>query len=146
MARYSAGGRTTTAASATLPMASLYASASGYGKIREIGIANTTTTAFVAGLCRLTTAGTVGAALTIGLHNLAASPAICAAYNSHSSTGPTLTDLGYRWTIGAAAGAGIPWTFGDEGLVIPATANYGIGIYCPTGTGQVADVYFVWDE
>jgi hypothetical protein len=51
--------------------------------------------------------------------------------------------------LGAAIGSGIIWTFGGgktPGLIVPNTANDGMGIIIPTGTGQVCDIYFVWDE
>jgi hypothetical protein len=38
------------------------------------------------------------------------------------------------------------WTFGDSGIrIVLGTAN-GLGVSCPTGTGQLCDLYFVWDE
>lgn len=39
------------------------------------------------------------------------------------------------------------WTFSDEGLIIPSGANTnGIGLLCPTGTGQIIDFYIIWEE
>ena len=49
-------------------------------------------------------------------------------------------------TLGAAVGSGWVWTFGDEGLQIPEGTANGIGIYIPTGTGQILDYYIFWDE
>ncbi len=144
MARYSATVRTS-AGSATLPIASLYAAASVGGKVREVGIFNTTATAVAVGVRRLTTAGTQGAALTESQHDSDSAAASCTGFTTHTIA-PTLGDALYGATLGAAIGSGVIWTFGDTGLVIePGTAN-GIGIVIPTGTGQVCDVTIVWDE
>ncbi len=146
MARFSSGARAAGAGSATLPIGSLYAGATGGAKLREVGVFNTTVTALVIGLARYTTAGTPGAGLAEAKHEANSGPALCTAVNTHT-VAPTLgDDLGYRATLGAAAGAGVIWTFGDAGLVITLGAANGIGIYVPTGSGQVTDFYFVWDE
>ena len=148
MARHSVGGRSTSAATSTLPGASLYAAATVGGRLREVGIFNTTTTAFVAALRRLTTAGTQGAALDELPHNTAVASAAssCTGVNTHT-VGPTISAGVFRQaSVGAAIGSGVIWTFGDDGLVIPAGTGNGIGILCPTGTGQVFDFYFEWDE
>lgn len=146
MAVYSVGARTTAAPTATLPAISLYSTATITFSILEIGITNTTATACVVGLCRLTTAGTQGAALTeatLGQGGVAAS---CTAVNSHTSTGPTLVDLGFRWSLGAQIGSGVIWTFLNGELEsVPGTGN-GFGVFCPTGTGQILDVYMKWME
>lgn len=146
MARYGAGGRTT-AGSTTLPIFSLYAAASYGGVIREIGVSNSTTTAVTLGVRRMTTAGTQGTAESEIPHDPARPAAQCTAVNTHSSTGPTLTAgwLAGPVVLGAAAGAGWVWTFGAEGLVIPAGTGNGIGVI-PNGTGQACDVYILWDE
>ena len=49
-------------------------------------------------------------------------------------------------TLGAAAGAGVIWTFGNGGIVVPSGTANGIGIIVPTGTGQICDIEFTWDE
>ena len=146
MARYSAGTRSAGAGSTTLPVGSLYAAAAVRAKIREIGVFNTTTTAVAINLRRLTTAGTQGADLTESKHDSDSVAASSTAVGTHT-VGPTLgDDLGYRAALGAAVGAGVIWTFGDDGLVIePGVAN-GIGILVATGTGQILDWYVVWDE
>jgi hypothetical protein len=51
--------------------------------------------------------------------------------------------------LGAAIGSGVIWTFGGGvtgGLVIPNTTGDGIGLIVATGTGQICDVSFTWDE
>lgn len=146
MPRYSSGTRSTGAGSTTLPVGALVAAAAVGGAVVEIGAFNTTTTAVAIKLARLTTAGTPGSGLVEAEHSQAQATASCTAFDTYTSTGPTLIDLGYRATLGAAAGAGVIWTFGDKGLVIPVATTEGIGIVVATGTGQILDWYVVWDE
>lgn len=150
MARYSSGVRTA-AGSTTLPIISLYSGAASTGAIREIGIFNTTAVAVALKLMRLTTTGTQGAGLTESKHNPKKVAPVCAAFTTHTVL-PTLgDDLGYRTVLGAAIGAGVIWTFGDDGLLVTAAdaveaVTNGIGILIASGTGQVCDAYIVWDE
>lgn len=146
MARYSVGARAAGAGSSTLPIGSLYAAASVNFRLREVGVFNTTTTALVVAMCRLSTTGTQGSALTEAGHDASSVTSSAQGFNTHT-VAPTLVDLGYRATLGAAAGAGVIWTFGsDTGLNVNTGTTNGIGIYVPTGTGQIVDFYFVWDE
>jgi hypothetical protein len=148
MARFAAGCLTS-AGSTTLPIISLYGSASVTPRIREIGVFNTTATAVALKLVRLTTTGTQGTGLTEAPLNPEVPPttAVAAAFNTHSSTGPTLgNDLGYRGVLGAAVGSGLIWTFGDQGLTVTVAANAGIGVIVENGTGQACQAYIVWDE
>jgi hypothetical protein len=145
MAVYTVGARTTAAPTATLPAISLYATAAVNFHLIEIGITNTTATACVVALGRLTTTGTQGAALTEAALDQSSVAPSSTGFNSHT-VAPTIVDLGYRWSLGAAIGSGVIWTFQDgEVSVIAATTN-GIGVYCPTGTGEILDVYLKWTE
>jgi hypothetical protein len=145
MARYSAGVLTT-AGSTTLPIASIYSAASVAPKIREIGIFNTSSTAVAVKLARLTTAGTQGAGQTEAKYDPDSASASSTVFTTHSG-GPTIgDDLGYRATLGAAAGAGVIWTFGESGLRVPTGTTNGVGIVIENGTGQACQVYIVWDE
>jgi hypothetical protein len=112
----------------------------------EIGAFNTTATAVAIKLVRLTTAGTPGAGLVEAEHSQAGATASCTALDTYTSTGPTLIDLGYRASLGAAIGSGVIWTFGGSGLVLPVATTEGVGIVVATGTGQILDWYVVWDE
>lgn len=145
MARYSAGIRSTGAGSTTLPVGAIAASASVAFIIYEIGVFNTTTTAVALKLARLTTAGTPGTGLTESPLNPAQPTATATGFDTYTSTGPTLVDLGYRTDLGAAIGAGMVWTF-DDGIYVPAGTANGVGIVVATGTGQVLDWYVVWGE
>jgi hypothetical protein len=144
MSRYSAGGLTT-AGSTTLPIAALVGGTTVRPKIREIGVFNTSATAVALKLVRLSTAGTPGSTLA-SLPFASEEPASVALLKNTYTVGPTLADLGFRCILGAAAGSAMIWTFSEPGLVVPATANAGIGIVVENGTGQACQVYFVWDE
>jgi aconitase B len=142
-----AGARAAGAGSAALPVGSLYSTAGVNPRIREIGVFNTVAAGgFTVALCRLSTTGTQGAAIAArALDGTAAAPAVTA-FNTHT-VAPTLADMGYRKTMGAAIGDGIIWTFpNDIGLNAAVGVANGIGIYIPNGTGQIVDFYFVWDE
>lgn len=146
MSRYAAGGLTT-AGSTTLPLASLYGSASGRVFITEIGIFNTSSTAVALKLVRLSTAGTRPTAWTsapVSQEDTAA--AVGLAYGTHT-VAPTLgNDLGYRCILGAAPGSGVVWTWPDRVMTISAAANAGIGLIVENGTGQAVQVYWAWGE
>lgn len=145
MADYVAGGLTT-AGSTTLPICALLGGTTVRPRITEIGVFNTTATAVALKLCRLSTAGTAGATLTSAALRPEDPASIALLKNTYSSTAPTTTDLGYRTVLGAAIGSGVVWTFGADGLVVPATANAAIGILVENGTGQACQVYYCWYE
>ena len=146
MPNYTAGVLTT-AGSTTLPIAALTGGTTVRPKIREIGIFNTTATAVALKLVRLTTAGTPGSSMTIDKTSDPEGVAATAVpKGTYTSTGPTITDAGYRCQLGAAVGSGVVWTFPGDGLAIPATANAGVGIVVENGTGQACQVYINWDE
>jgi len=136
----------TSAGSTTLPLAALAASASVGAKVREIGVFNTTNTAVDVKLAKLTTAGTPGASQTETAHDPDSATASASFNTTYTSTGPTLVDIGYRDSLGAAIGAGVIWTFGDSGIRIAAGTANGLGVVVENGTGQACMVYFVWDE
>ena len=146
MARFSFGERMGAAPTSTLPGMSLYAPAGNGFSLRELWIFNTTTTACQVALRRATTAGTQGTAITeMEWHEDGIAPT-ATGFQNHS-VGPTLaTGNLMLGDVGAAIGAAIVWSFGDSGIVVaPGTGN-GLCITTPTGTGQVCDVVWVWDE
>jgi hypothetical protein len=145
MARYSAGAKTT-AGSTALPIISIYSAAAVAPKIREIGVFNTTSTAVDLKLVRLTSAGTQGAGLTEAGHDPDAATASSTAFNTHSANPSLGNDLGYRASLGAAVGAGVIWTFGDQGIRVPVGTANGVGVIVENGTGQACQAYIVWDE
>lgn len=144
MPRCSVGGRTSAVpTSARGP--SLYATASsGQLVVREIGAFNTTTTAAAVSIGIATTAGTQGAALTEVNESDPTHTILGTGFNTHTADA-TLTNTRHG-SLGAAIGAGIVWTFGDNGLILPEATTNGVVITCHTGTGQHLDFYIVWDE
>lgn len=147
MARYSAGGISSAAATSTLPAVTL-AAASGSGcRLREVGIFNTTTSSFYVSLRRFSTAGTRGAAVNVLAEDPNSAAAACTVADANTSTAPTLVNgTGRIAVLPAAIGGGVIWTFGDTGLALLAGTGNMYGILCPSGTGQVFTYYFTWDE
>ncbi len=148
MPRCSAGVKST-AGSTTLPLFSVFSSPTVELQAVEFGVFNTTVTAFDVKLCRITSGpGTVGAGLTEAcLSNPLYVPA-AQAFTTHSAGAPTLVDLGYRASIGAAIGAGVVFTFGGSGVEVAAAAGTvnGLCVVVENGTGQAAQCYAIWDE
>ena len=145
MARFSVADRSTGAGSTTLPLFSIFASASVGVKVREIGVFNTATDAAAYALRRYTAQGTPGAGLTELQWDENGDAVTATAFNTHTVTPTFVTGNLRAVTLGAAAGAGVIWTFGDSGLEIePGTGN-GIGLSVLTGTGQIVDFYMDWD-
>jgi hypothetical protein len=148
MPRFAASGRTTNAPTALLPGCSLYATAGVAPQIVEIGMWNTTATACEVGLVRISTAGTQGAAISVLPEDHTEQTAIATPKQSHTSTGPTITaGLLRQASLGAAIGSGVIWTWPENyPLAIAAATTNGIGITCPTGTGQILSFYICWIE
>jgi hypothetical protein len=127
-------------------MASLYASSTGGLWVVEIGVTNTTTTAFECSLKRVTTTGTQGAAQTVvyeendGNFTAKGDPR-----DTHTVLPTLVNGESRRASIGASVGSGVIWTFGGRGMFIPSGTGNGIALMPMTGTGQIADVYFSWD-
>jgi hypothetical protein len=146
VARFSAAWRTAGAGSATLPMASLYAQATGALWVVEIGVTNTTVTAYECSLKRFTATGTQGAAQTVLYEEDEVNVTVKGDPRDTHTVTPTISagEL-RRAAIGASIGSGIIWTFGGRGLKIPSGVANGIGLMPMTGTGQISDVYFSWD-
>ena len=145
MARCAAAGRGVTTVPDPDQGPNLYCSADGYIRIREIGVFNTTATAFSVGVGIATTAGTQAGALTEICEEDAAYTVKATGFTSQSA-GATITALVRQASIGAAIGAGVIWTFGENGLYRPEGTGNGVVLTCPAGTGQFFDFYFVWDE
>ena len=147
MARLSAAYRTTGAGSATLPMASLYSLGTGAVWVTEIGITNTTVTAFAISLKRVTTTGTQGTAQTMVYEEDELNVTAKADPRDTHTVLPTLVagEL-RRASIGASIGSGFVFTFGGRGLKIPSGAGLGLALMPITGTGQISDVYWVVDQ
>jgi hypothetical protein len=145
MARFSIAGRSTVAGTTVRAVASLFAIASRTMKLREVGVFNSTSTAVAVALCRFTNATGVGAGLTEVAYDEAGPAPNGTGFAGHTADGAVGSNIRYA-SLGAAVGSGVIWTFGDTGILIAAGTANGIGIICPTGTGQILDYYFDWDE
>jgi hypothetical protein len=126
-------------------MLSLFATAAKQPRIREIGVTNTSATALTVAVARFTTATNVGAGLAENGEDDSVSVAEATVFAGHTGDGG-VGGVVRQASLGAAVGAGIIWTFGGNGLVIPAGTANGVGIITPVGTGQICDCYIVWDE
>lgn len=147
MARFTAAFQSS-AGSTTLPLGSLYATAAVRPRLVEVHAFNTTATAVELALYRLTTTGTQGATVTAAYENDNSQSAVSTAKQTHT-VAPTLGGKLRQFNVGAAIGSGVILTFGGgrtEGLIIPNTTGDGIGVLVGSGTGQVLDLTFVWDE
>lgn len=144
MSRHSIAGRSTVIGTTLRAIASVFATATATGNLREVGVFNTTTTAVSVSLVRFTNATGVGAGLTEANYD-PGKLALCTGFAGHTGDGA----VGERFrdaSLGAAIGSGVIWTFGDSGIIIPVGTANGLGIICPVGTGQICDYYFDWDE
>lgn len=143
-----AGATMTGVGSTTLPAQALVGSATNRLELVEIAIVNTTATACIWKLMRITTAGTPGASLTSAPHD-SGDTTTGVVKQAYTSTAPTAgVDFGYRFRIPATVGAGVirPLNPNGMGLIIPATAAAGIGLFIESGTGQLCDVDWTWIE
>lgn len=147
MARVAVAYRTTGVGSATLPTTSIYSLGTGDLYLVEVGVFNTTVTAFEVSLARLTTAGTQGASAGTVTYEEAANnlTAKVAAVQAHT-VAPTLGPEVRRASIGASVGSGVIFTFGGRGLMLPSGTANGLGLITISGTGQLADVYWSVDQ
>lgn len=145
MARFSIAGRSTVAGTTVRAIASLFAIASRTMKLREVGVFNTTSTALAVALVRFTNATGVGAGLTEVAYDEAGPAPNGTGFAGHTADGAVGSPI-RQASLGAAVGSGVIWTFGDTGIIVAAGTANGVGIICPTGTGQICDYYFDWDE
>jgi hypothetical protein len=147
MARLASAYRTTGAGSATLPVASLYSLGTGAIWVVEIGVTNTTVTAFEVTLQRVSTTGTQGAAKTAIYEEDELNVTAKFDPRDTHTVAPTLVAGEIRRaSIGASIGSGIIWTFGGRGLKVPSSATAGLALLPIAGTGQISDVYWSVDQ
>jgi hypothetical protein len=145
MARCGAAGRGVTNLPTAARGPNLYCSADGGIRVREIGVFNTTTTAFCVGVGVATALGTVAGALTEYCEDDPGHTVLGIGNTSHSADA-TIASVVRQASVGAAIGAGVVFTFGDNGLYRPEGTGNGVVLTCPTGTAQFFDFYFVFDE
>lgn len=145
MSRYSGGIEATGIGSVTLPMASLFATATSRFILREVHVFNTTTSAVHVALRRMTAAGTPGAAGDEVAHDEDQAAATATLFNVHTVAPTFVTGNLAEAYLAAAIGAAMIWTFND-GIYIPSGTANGVGVILASGTGQICDMTFIWDE
>lgn len=145
MARCGAAGRGVTNLPTAARGPNLYCSADGGFRLREVGVFNTTTTAFTVGVGVATALGTVAGALTEFCEDDPGHTVLAIGNTSHSADA-TIAAVVRQASVGAAIGAGVVFTFGENGLYRPEGTGNGVVLTCPTGTAQFFDFYFLWDE
>lgn len=145
MARFAVAGRSTVAPTALRAAASVFATTAIRPKILEIGVFNTTTTALAVAICRFTNATGVGAGLTEICLDDITQAAVATGFAGHTADGAVQSSV-RQASLGGAVGSGVIWTFSGRGYQIDAATTSGVGIICPTGTGQIVDYYLEWEE
>jgi hypothetical protein len=144
--RASVAGRSTVAGTTLRAVASLFGTATKGFRLREVGVSNTTSTAVAIALVRFTNATGVGAGLTEVQWDAEHDPVpTITGFAGHTADGAVGSPL-RQFTLAGAAGSGIIWTFGDSGIIVNIGTANGLGIICPTGTGQILDYYYDWEE
>jgi hypothetical protein len=113
--------------------------------MREVGVFNTTANAVAVSLVRFTNATGVGAGLTEVSWDLDDGTPLCTAFAGHTADGAVGAAI-RQATLGGVVGSGVIWTFGGGGFEIQQGTANGMGIICPTGTGQILDYYYDWEE
>ena len=107
---------------------------------------NTTTTAFCVGVGIATAAGTDGRGADRESARTTPRYTVRATGFTSQSADATIAAVIRQATVGAAAGAGVIFTFGENGIYRPEGTANGVVLTCPTGTAQFFDFYFVFDE
>jgi hypothetical protein len=126
------------------PILGILSTASISPVLREVGLFNTTATACTYRLVNFT-AGTAGTGQIERKQRRNAPAASCAVSGLWTADATIGEDTGYRFVLGAGIGAGVVLTMGGEGLEAELGSTSGLGLVA-VGTGQICEVYFVWDE
>jgi hypothetical protein len=145
MARCAVSGRGVTDLATTVRGPGLFCSADGGYRLREVGVYNTTTTAFAVGVSVATAAGTPSGSPTEFCEDDPGHTVLATGSLGNSGT-PTIAATIRTASVGAAIGSGVIFTFGENGVYRPEGTGNGIVLTCPTGTAQFFDFYFVFDE
>ena len=142
---HSVAGTATVVGTSARGIASVFGSSTFGCRVRQIALWNTTATACSYALVRFTNATGVGAGLTEVAYDEAGPAPNGTGFAGHTADGAVGAAI-RQASLPAAVGGGVIWTFGDTGLIVAAGTANGVGIICPTGTGQILDYYFDWDE
>lgn len=146
MARYSASVTKTTSASAAWQLQIRQSSAARSLRLLELGIWTTTA---VAGTYTLERSNSVGATFTstAGKAEDPLSSAGGGVIDTAITTAPTreATPIPFRQVVfPATIGSGVIWTFGTDGLIVPASG--GLLIWQTTTAAVGLAVYAAWAE
>jgi hypothetical protein len=114
--------------------------------VREVKVFNTTSTAVCVGVAVCTATGTQVGGLTEYQIDDASAPAPSETAFTSMSSAATVAAQIEQATLGAAAGSGIIFTWGEKELEIPEGTGNGIIINCPTGTAQHLDFSLKWQK
>lgn len=144
MARYTVG-ITAAAAAAGAPYMDIRTTATDRAFLLELGIFVSTAVASSVGLVRSTAVGTASTTSALRPED-SGDPAGTALAGSVWSANPTL-DTVYlrRANFAANIGAGVIWTFGGRGLVIPVSSSLVIANF-GAAAGAALNIYAVIDE
>lgn len=147
--RYSLGVRTAAAAAAGAYASFRQLVTNPRAKLVEIHIVNTGTAVCTVALQRATAAGTA-TTTTAGLPEDPAdvSPSTVVTIDSAWSTAPTLpaSPAYLRRSSLAANGGGVVWVWPEDNGAMCGALATPLVVMNPTGTGQILDIIFVWDE
>jgi hypothetical protein len=144
--RASVANRSTVAGTSLRAVASIFGTATKGFRLREVGVFNTTATACAVSLVRFTNATGVGAGITDIQWDKEHDPLpLATPFAGHTADGAVSAAF-RQASLGAAVGSGVIWTFGDTGICVNIGTANGIGIITPTGTGQILDFYYDWEE
>jgi hypothetical protein len=144
MARYSSRFLSSGAGTTLRPIGAILSTASVSPILRQVSLANTTTSACEYRLVQFT-GGTAGAGQTERRHRRNSPAATSTVFDLWTVDATIGEDTGYGFQLGAAVGSGWIEVFGGEGLEGDLGATAGLGLV-PVGTGQICRVQFVWDE
>jgi hypothetical protein len=144
--RCSVAGRSTVAGTTLRAVGSVFSTSTQGFRLVECGVFNTTAVATAVSLVFFTNATGVGAGITEVQWDRAlnAVPTMTA-FAGHTADGAVTSPV-RQATLGGVIGSGVIWTFDVPALVVPLGTANGIGIICPTGTGQILDFYYDWIE
>ncbi len=146
MSRHSYGFTPTGPGTNLLPQSSLYATVNTRLILREVHVIQTTTTAVELAIQRLTTAGTAAAETGEAPWDPDSAAPEGDVRDTHT-VGPTITAGEVESILlPGIIGSAWLWAFDGSGFIIPIGVANGVGVTVPTGTGQVVETTYVWEE
>lgn len=146
MPRYSYGFTPTGPGTSLLPQSSLYATANTRLVLREVHVIQTAATAVQLAIQRLTTAGTAASETGEARWDPDTRAPEGDVKDTHT-VGPTITAGEVESILlPGIIGSAWLWAFDGSGFIVPIGAANGAGVVVVTGTGQVVETTYVWEE